>query len=117
MKKKVVAIIDDASHCPYFRYTQLGFMEKLLSNAKVAHRPMCLSPAVSKPGYIRPCSCIFDKTTKKYTITEGCPMESIMDEATINAVLNQLHLERNSVDLDLPEDDNSDLQAIEVQKQ
>lgn len=118
MKKKVVAIIDNAEHCPYFRYTQLGTMEKLLKSAKVAHRPMCYSPAVSKPGYLRPCSCVFDKATNKYIIKEGCPLESIIDEATVNAVLAQLKMQAASEDDVTEEQQNEEqtLQAIDMQE-
>lgn len=115
MKKKVLAIIDNAEHCPYFRYAKLGILEKILKSAKVAHRPMCLSPAVSKPGYLRPCSCTFDKVTGKYAINDGCPLESIIDEATINAVLAQLQIEKDDVNLDLSQNNDADLQAINVE--
>lgn len=122
MKKKVTAIIDDASRCPFFRFSQLGFMEKVLKNNKVAHRPMCLSPAVSKPGYLRPCSCIFDKTTSKFTITEGCPLESIIDDATLKALLNQLR-EQEEAKKELLEEnpemlnDEQRFQAIDMEVQ
>lgn len=87
MKKKVSAIIDNAERCPHFGYTKFGIMEQILKSKKIAHRPMCYSPAVSKPNYIRPCNCKFDKATNKFVITEGCPLESVIDEDTIKEVL------------------------------
>lgn len=115
MKKKVLAIIDNAEHCPYFRYSTLGTMEKMLKKAKIAHRPMCYSPAVSKPGYLRPCSCIYDKTTNKYIIKEECPLESVIDEATVAAVLAQLHMTEAAEEMPAREmTDEEKLQAIDM---
>ena len=114
MKKKVSAIIDNAEHCPYFRYTKLGTMEKILKSAKIAHRPMCHSPAVSKPNYIRPCNCAFDKATNKYVIKEGCPLDSVIDEETIKAVLAQLKAKESAESNDENENQPKHLEAIDL---
>lgn len=89
MKKKVEAIIDNAGRCPYFGYKASGLFEIVLALFKIPHKPKCYHPATSKPGYLRNCNCQYDKETDRYIIKDGCPLETVIDEETVKAVLKQ----------------------------
>lgn len=98
MKKKVVAVIDNAERCPYFGYKSAGILEFFLRIFHVPHNPNCYHPATSKPGFVRKCNCVHDKATDKYIIKDGCPLESVIDEETKRAVLAQLQKEAAEAD-------------------
>lgn len=90
MKKRVVAVIDNAERCPHFHYAQLGIADKILKSLGVSNSPKCYCPGIIKPGYIRKCNCKYDKQTNKYVILDGCPLETVIDEDVKQAVLRQL---------------------------